>query len=97
MAAPEHLVQALWPPQTLDERLFALHLATCPVRLAGARDELIRSAYPVLPQPVTPYRFWQVINRIIDDPQVFAVRPIECARLRRMRESRRHRPRVVLA
>lgn len=96
MASPEHSVQALWPPQTLEDRLYALHLATCPVGQAGERDQLVHDAYPVKPYPVTPHRFWQVINKIIDDREVFAVRPIECRWLRQVRDRRRARRRLVV-
>lgn len=49
---------------------------------AGSRERAIR-----VETGMTPTRFWQVANRLIDDPEAVAELPELTARLRRQRDA----------
>jgi len=52
-------------------------------RTGGAKDAAIRAAgYSVV-------RYYQCLNRLLDDPAVLAADPVLVYRLRRIRDSRR--------
>lgn len=60
-----------------------LDIATRHYAHAGARDQAI-----VEETGLSVTRFWQAVNRLIDDPAILAARPVEVSRLRRLRASR---------
>lgn len=51
---------------------------------SGAKDKGIRERFEV-----TPTRYYQLLNEIIDDPEALAHDPLLVKRLRRLREQRR--------
>lgn len=61
-----------------------LSLAVAHYKYAGRRDSDIRdrTGYP-------PTHFWRHVNWLIDQPEAVAARPMECSRLRRLREARK--------
>lgn len=72
-----------WPPADLDQRVEAVRLATAHYPLPGQQHAAIATAYRITPVP-----FWQVVNGLIDMPEVNAALPAECRRLRQARDVR---------
>ena len=68
---------------TDDERT-AIELAAATYRYPAARE-----AQALEQLGLTPTRFWALVNRLIDRPDVIAAYPTETARLRRLRDARR--------
>jgi hypothetical protein len=68
---------------TDDERI-AIRLAAAHYRWPAVRDAEVREQLGM-----TPTRFWQVVGALIVRADVVAEMPVECARLRRLHESRR--------
>ena len=54
-------------------------------RTAGAKDEAIRAL------GLTPVRYYQVLNRLLDDPAALAADPLTVNRARRIRHRGRSR------
>lgn len=53
-------------------------------RYKGAKDEAIRDTFGI-----SPTRFYQLLNALIDRPEALAADPMNVKRLRRLREQRR--------
>ena len=70
-------------PMTVREHM-AITLAATPYRYPGRRDE---DALHTL--GMTPPRFWQVVDALLDRPDVEAAHPQIVARLKRLQERRR--------
>lgn len=60
-------------------------------RYAGAKEQAIRDAFAM-----TPTRYYQVVNSLLDRPEALAEDPMLVKRLRRMRSGRRVRADVPL-
>jgi hypothetical protein len=54
-------------------------------RRAGAKETAIRNLFAM-----TPTRYYQVLNTLVDRPDVLAIDPLLVRRLRRVRAARRH-------
>jgi len=52
-------------------------------RHAGAKEQAIRDAFGL-----SPTRYYQLLNRLLDEPEALAHDPVLVARLRRLRASR---------
>ena len=76
-------VSAAWPLETLADRLAALDLATTHFRRAGALEAAVLQRYGI-----SPTRFWQAVNGLLTDLEVFAQRPAACKRLLGLRATR---------
>lgn len=50
----------------------------------GAKQQAIRDAFGL-----TPTRYYQVLNRLLDEPAALAAEPVVVRRLQRQRQSRR--------
>jgi hypothetical protein len=61
-----------------------LVLAAAVFRYPARREALALERFGL-----TPTRFWARVDRLLDDPAAAAVKPVEVARLRRLRELRR--------
>lgn len=66
-----------------DDEHTAIRLATAHYRYRGAHDTDVRTELDM-----SPTRFAQVVNALIDRADVIAEYPLETARLRRLREAR---------
>ncbi len=66
-----------------DDEATAIRIAAAHYRHQGARDTDVRQQLDM-----SPTRFAQVVNALIDRPDVIAAYPLETARLRRLREKR---------
>ncbi|RKN41762.1 DUF3263 domain-containing protein [Streptomyces hoynatensis] len=53
---------------------------------AGAKERTIRERLGI-----SPTRYYQLLNALLDDPRALAHDPVTVNRLRRLREERRHR------
>lgn len=73
-----------WPPETLDEKLAAVDLATQFFRLPGALHAEVFTRYRI-----NGTRFWQAVNVLIDQPDVIEKRARQCRRLDEQRSQRR--------
>jgi hypothetical protein len=54
-------------------------------RFAGAKEAAIRERFEM-----SPTRYYQVLNALVDRPEALAVDPLLVRRLRRMRAARQH-------
>lgn len=70
----------------MEEKLAAVDLASHHYRQAGHFHNAVRTLYGI-----STIRFWQLINRLIQDPDVIAQRPIQCRHLRDVRDERARR------
>lgn len=68
---------------TEDERT-AIELAAAPYRYPAVRE-----THALERLGLTPTRFWALVHRLVDRPDVVAEYPVETARLRRLRDGRR--------
>lgn len=73
-----------WPPETLDEQLDAIDLATQFFRLPGALHAEVFNRYRI-----NGTRFWQTVNVLLDLPDIIEKRPRERRRLDEQRSLRR--------
>jgi hypothetical protein len=53
-------------------------------RYEGAKQQAIRDTFEV-----SPTRYYQLLNRLLDDPAALAAEPVVVRRLQRQRQSRR--------
>jgi len=53
-------------------------------RAGGQKDKAIRDCFDI-----SPTRYFQILNAVIDDPRALVADPVTVNRLRRLRESRR--------
>ncbi len=53
-------------------------------RFAGAKQQAIEERFSL-----SPTRYYQVLNRLLDDPEALAAEPVVVRRLQRQRQSRR--------
>lgn len=72
-----------WPPESLDDELATIDLATAFFREPGALHDAVFSQYGI-----RGTRFWQVVNQLIDRPDIIAVRAAACRRLHTQRSRR---------
>lgn len=73
-----------WPPESLDDELAAIDLATSFFRDAGSLHHQVFQRYGI-----NGTRFWQVVNLLIDRPDIIAQRTRACRRLDEQRTQRR--------
>lgn len=69
------------PLTDLEQQLLAF--AAQQWKYAGARDAAIRDLFDI-----TPTRYFQLLNELIDKPAALAADPVLVKRLRRLREGR---------
>ncbi|WP_326597529.1 DUF3263 domain-containing protein [Streptomyces sp. NBC_01803] len=67
-----------------DRAVLAVERAAWPG--AGAKERAIRERLGI-----SPTRYYQLLNALLDDPRALAHDPVTVNRLRRLRESRRER------
>lgn len=72
------------PLSDVDQRMLALERRWW--RQAGAKDEAIRAQFNL-----SPTKYYQALNRLIDSPAALAADPVTVARLRRGRAALVHR------
>lgn len=67
------------------------------IRLAAAhyRWPAVRETHALEQLEMTPTRFWQYVGALSERPDVIAEMPMECGRLRRLREARQAARRPV--
>ena len=66
---------------TVNQQILALEKRF--FRTAGAKDEAIKAL------GLTPMRYYQLLNRLLDDPAALAADPLLVKRLTRVRTNRR--------
>lgn len=72
------------PPELSDQDLAVLDLARRQWAGPGARDRAIRERLGI-----SPTRYFQLLNALLDDPRALAHDPLTVNRLRRARAARR--------
>lgn len=72
------------PPELSDQDLAVLDLARRQWAGPGARDRAIRERLGI-----SPTRYFQLLNALLDDPRALAHDPLTVNRLRRTRDARR--------
>ena len=72
-----------WTPLTESEKQI-LHLEQGYFRWAGAKDQQIGELLGM-----SPTRYYQKLNALIDDPRAMAWDPLTVKRLQRLRDARR--------
>ena len=71
------------PEAMTDDERTAIRLAATPYRWPAVRE-----THALEQLRLTPSKFWALVHRLIDRPDVVAEMPMECARLRRLRDAR---------
>jgi hypothetical protein len=71
------------PADLTDRDRELLAFAALQWKYPGARDAAIRDTFDI-----TPTRYFQLLNELIDKPAAMAADPVLVKRLRRLRESR---------
>ncbi len=72
-----------FPPVTHEDKLAVIALAAQWYHYSGAREQDIRKRYGV-----SATRFYQVLNVLIDEPEIVKDCPAECRRFREQRDTR---------